>query len=189
MYAHTTFPRADFLLGQEPPSPDVTAPFPSGALPPPQLAHLIIPDQFPTGVDLGSSGGGHSASSTSGCSSYSSPNSLGSCGGTQRPSYIQRSISSHSLLKNGYHCHFASPQDFLDMDTSPVRRVFSTGDLPVSLPCYKIQVHIHLGHNLNSDFMGHLCHWTNISVVELLVFCTIEYKSTFIYVTILTVIL
>eukprot|EP00257_Ricinus_communis_P023192 XP_015583110.1 zinc finger protein CO3 [Ricinus communis] len=57
---------------------------------------------------------------------------LASCGTTsyqQTSSLIQRSISSHSLQKNGYypHCHFAC--DFLDLDSSPVRRVFSTGDL------------------------------------------------------------
>ena len=83
------------------------------------------------GIELGSTVGSHCTSSTaSGCSSYGSPSSLvsGSCSVN-----MQRSISSHSFQKNGYHCHFAShPHDFLDMDTSPVRRVFSTGDLQVS---------------------------------------------------------
>lgn len=96
---------------------------------------LVIPDPAAAagggsggGIELGSTVGSHCTSSTaSGCSSYGSPSSLvsGSCSVN-----MQRSISSHSFQKNGYHCHFAShPHDFLDMDTSPVRRVFSTGDL------------------------------------------------------------
>ncbi|KAH8520447.1 hypothetical protein H0E87_001766 [Populus deltoides] len=92
---------------------------------------LVIPDPVAAaaaGIELGSTVGSHCTSSTaSGCSSYGSPSSLvsGSCSVN-----MQRSISSHSFQKNGYHCHFAShPHDFLDMDTSPVRRVFSTGDL------------------------------------------------------------
>uniref|UniRef100_A0A3N7EDU3 CCT domain-containing protein n=1 Tax=Populus trichocarpa TaxID=3694 RepID=A0A3N7EDU3_POPTR len=94
---------------------------------------LVIPDPVAAaaaaaGIELGSTVGSHCTSSTaSGCSSYGSPSSLvsGCCSVN-----MQRSISSHSFQKNGYHCHFAShPHDFLDMDTSPVRRVFSTGDL------------------------------------------------------------
>ncbi|XP_020532515.1 uncharacterized protein LOC105628182 isoform X2 [Jatropha curcas] len=125
MYGHsnTTFSRADFVLGHYPPSPEGAAPSPliSGQFLPP--AHLIVPDQLAGGgFDFGSS-------TNSGCSSYSSPSSLASCGTNQQTSLIQRSISSHSLQKNGYHCHFTCPQDFLDLDTCPVRRVFSTGDL------------------------------------------------------------
>ncbi|KAJ8751461.1 hypothetical protein K2173_016672 [Erythroxylum novogranatense] len=136
MYDHTftAFPRADcYLLGHlSPPSPDVTPPpphafssAPLSLLPP---AHLIIPDQL-SGMEL-VGGGGQSSTTTSGCSSYGSPSSLGSCGTTQGSScLIQRSISSHSLHKNGYHSHFTSPHEFLDMESSSVRRVFSTGDL------------------------------------------------------------
>ncbi|KAF2283374.1 hypothetical protein GH714_003625 [Hevea brasiliensis] len=126
MYGHgnSTFPRADFVLGHHPSSPDGPAPSAflsvSGQFPSP--AHLIIPDQLAAYEMAGSS-------TTSGCSSYGSPSSLASCGTTQQPSLIQRSISSHSLQKNGYHCHLTCPQDFLDLDTSHVRRVFSTGDL------------------------------------------------------------
>ncbi|KAJ9188932.1 hypothetical protein P3X46_000282 [Hevea brasiliensis] len=124
MYSHTnpTFPRADVVLGDHSSSPDSTAASAfmsvSGQFP----SHLIIPDHL-AGVEVGST-------TTSGYSSYGSPSSLTSGGTTtQQPSLIQRSISSHSLEKNGYHCHFACPQDFLVLDTSPVRRVFSTGDL------------------------------------------------------------
>ncbi|KAJ6425008.1 hypothetical protein OIU84_025722 [Salix udensis] len=88
---------------------------------------LVIPD--PAAAAGFETVGSHCTSSTaSGCSSYGSPSSLvsGSCS-----VIMQRSISSHSFQKNGYHCHFTShPHDFLDnMETSPVRRVFSTGDL------------------------------------------------------------
>ncbi|KAL5831317.1 hypothetical protein ACOSQ4_016671 [Xanthoceras sorbifolium] len=75
----------------------------------------------------------NSNGSTSGCSSsyYNSPSyeTTPTTTTTHRPSLIQRSISTHSLQKNngGLHCHFIS--EFLDMDTSSVRRVFSTGDL------------------------------------------------------------
>ncbi|XVE79670.1 hypothetical protein DITRI_Ditri14bG0076700 [Diplodiscus trichospermus] len=69
----------------------------------------------------------HSGSSSG---SYNSPSSLASCCTTQKPSFIQRSISSHSLQKNGVHCQFGSSLiEFTDSDSGPVRRVFSTGDL------------------------------------------------------------
>ncbi|CAK7331676.1 unnamed protein product [Dovyalis caffra] len=99
----------------------------------PLADQLTIPDPLAgagagAGMELGPAGSYcTSSNSASGCcSSYGSPSSLanGSC------SIIQRSISTHSFQKNGYHCYFTShPHDFLDMDTSPVRRVFSTGDL------------------------------------------------------------
>ncbi|OMO91385.1 Zinc finger protein CONSTANS-like protein [Corchorus olitorius] len=45
-------------------------------------------------------------------------------------SFMQRSVSSHSLQKNGLYSHFAATlSDFIDSDSGPVRRVFSTGDL------------------------------------------------------------
>ncbi|ESR37952.1 CCT domain-containing protein [Citrus sinensis] len=61
------------------------------------------------------------SSSTSGCSSYGSP--------SQQPTLMQRSTSSQSLQNNSGVPPFMSANEFLDMDTSPVRRVFSTGDL------------------------------------------------------------
>ncbi|XVF20151.1 hypothetical protein REPUB_Repub11eG0173500 [Reevesia pubescens] len=69
----------------------------------------------------------HSGSSSG---SYNSPSSLASCC-TQKQSFMQRSVSCHSLQKNGLHCHFASSlNEFIhDSDSCPVRRVFSAGDL------------------------------------------------------------
>ncbi|XP_039042388.1 uncharacterized protein LOC120181288 [Hibiscus syriacus] len=60
---------------------------------------------------------------------YNSPTSLpSSC--TQKQSFVQRSVSSHSLQNNGLYCHFASSlNEFIDSDSGPVRRAFSTGDL------------------------------------------------------------
>ncbi|PON84178.1 CCT domain containing protein [Trema orientale] len=87
------------------------------------------------GCCCGGGGGGY-------CSGYSSPSSLGSSGGStsttttttthhqQRPSLLQRSVSSHSLQKNGTHRVLSSVAELLmDSETSPVRRVYSTGDL------------------------------------------------------------
>ncbi|KAK8494498.1 hypothetical protein V6N12_073493 [Hibiscus sabdariffa] len=49
---------------------------------------------------------------------------------TQKQSFMQRSISSHSLQNNGLHCHLASClNEFNDSDSGRVRRAFSTGDL------------------------------------------------------------
>lgn len=71
-----------------------------------------------------------SCASSGNCSSYSSPSSLGS---TQQPSLIQRSVSSHSLQKNGSHPVLSSVAELLmDSETSSVRRVYSTGDLQVT---------------------------------------------------------
>lgn len=83
--------------------------------------------------------------SSSGCSSYSSPTSLTSYGGNNyygsSPSYgaasssnlMQRSISSQSLQKNieGFTPVVSSPTGYgyIESETSPVRKVFSTGDL------------------------------------------------------------
>ncbi|XP_050233096.1 two-component response regulator-like APRR9 isoform X2 [Mercurialis annua] len=119
----STFPRADYMLnGHHPPSsPDGGAAMPSPSFHQfPPTGYLTIPDQLAGGFEVGSS------TTTTTSSSYGSPSSLASCG----TNLMQRSISSHSLQRNGYHnhhCHFAS--DFLDLDSSPVRRVFSTGDL------------------------------------------------------------
>lgn len=83
--------------------------------------------------------------SSSGCSSYSSPTSLTSYYGSS-PSYgssscssnlMQRSISSQSLQKNineGFMTPMVSSPtgySYIESETSPVRKVFSTGDLQV----------------------------------------------------------
>lgn len=71
------------------------------------------------------------AGSSSACSSYSSPSSVG-WSADQGTSLIQRSVSSHSLQKNGAHRVLSSVSELLDSaETSPVRRVYSTGDLHV----------------------------------------------------------
>ncbi|KAL4296359.1 hypothetical protein GQ457_12G029140 [Hibiscus cannabinus] len=114
MYGHPTFPRSspEFLCGLLA-SPDVMS---SPSCPLPQLTVSPSVDSVSEMLHSGSSG------------SYNSPSSLASCC-TQRPSFI-RSISSHSLQNNELHCRFASSlNDFIDSDSGPVRRVFSTGDL------------------------------------------------------------
>ncbi|XP_057507489.1 uncharacterized protein LOC130790530 isoform X3 [Actinidia eriantha] len=68
--------------------------------------------------------------SSSGCSSYGSPSSLTSYSAGS-PSLMQRSVSSLSLQKNvmnGFR-QLAVAAEFTDSETSPVRKVFSTGDL------------------------------------------------------------
>lgn len=72
------------------------------------------------------------SNTSSGCSSYGSPSSLTSYGTTQISSLMQRSVSSHSLHKNVSVFQYHQPTEFLDSDSSPVRKVFSTGDLHVS---------------------------------------------------------
>ncbi|XP_059429234.1 uncharacterized protein LOC132163051 [Corylus avellana] len=135
MYGHTNtiFSRAAEFLGQST-SPDSTLPLtlPSAPLLTP---NLLIPDQFNVAefdsVPALNSEVGNS-SSCSGCSSYGSPSSLAShCTQSlsQRPAFIQRSVSSHSLMKNGFRQLFSSAPEFLDSDAGPFRRVFSTGDL------------------------------------------------------------
>lgn len=44
-------------------------------------------------------------------------------------SLMQRSLSSHSLQKNGFQLPVSTPASLLDLEIGPVRRVFSTGDL------------------------------------------------------------
>ncbi|OVA09966.1 CCT domain [Macleaya cordata] len=77
------------------------------------------------------------SSTTTTSSVYGSPSP--SCYVMQRPSLIQRSLSiSDSLLKkNGYlHPNFSSleeyHQDILNLETGPMRKVFSTGDIQKS---------------------------------------------------------
>lgn len=78
-----------------------------------------------------------SYSCSSGCSSYESPSSLTSYS-VPSPSLMQRSISSLSLQKNdgvnGFRQFVSTTSlgDFVDTETSHVRRVFSAGDLQVS---------------------------------------------------------
>ena len=75
-------------------------------------------------------------SCSSGCTSYmGSPSSLASNYESRR--VVQRSVSSHSLQKNGgtHHHPFSefSPlfAEFIDSENGPVRRACSTGDLQV----------------------------------------------------------
>lgn len=80
--------------------------------------------------------------SSSGCSSYESPSSLTSYS-IPSPSLMQRSISSLSLQKNntsvnGFHQLVSASLlgEYIDSETSQVRRVFSTGDLQVRVPAH-----------------------------------------------------
>lgn len=111
-------------------------PLPAMVVPPEALASLPLPPPLviPGGSDydslspLKSEINGYSSSEYS---SYGSPSSATSYGGINN---FQRSISSHSLQKNtdGYYPVVSSPTGFLDLDCSPVRKVFSAGDLHVS---------------------------------------------------------
>ncbi|KAF5206778.1 Cct motif family protein [Thalictrum thalictroides] len=100
--------------------------------PPPPLALPI--NEFDAAFPVLKSEIGYSSSS-----SYGSPSSLQSCYVQQqqqprRPNLVQRSLSSHSLQKDGfYHPIFSSldesrPEIF-DSDSGSMRKVFSTGDL------------------------------------------------------------
>ncbi|XP_034688673.1 uncharacterized protein LOC117916651 isoform X2 [Vitis riparia] len=132
MYGHTNHSLFSDFLGHFPAS-DVPPPpfiFPVAPPPPPPPPHLSLSavDDFdsvsisdallPLNSDLGNS-----------CSSGGSSSSLTTSYSTQRPSFIQRSVSSHSLQHNGRHPHPISlVSEFLESE-SPVRRVYSTGDL------------------------------------------------------------
>ncbi|KAK6271907.1 hypothetical protein POUND7_008990 [Theobroma cacao] len=122
MFGHPTFPRAspEFLSDSQTSPPNVMSQFNFPSCP---LTQLTVAESFDSVTEALHSG------SSSG--SYSSPSSLASCCcTTQKPSSMQRSVSSHSLQKNGLHCHFASTlNEFIDSASGPVRRVFSTGDL------------------------------------------------------------
>nr|GLL31028.1 zinc finger protein HD1 isoform X2 [Ipomoea trifida] len=103
--------------------PMVAPPEALPSLPPP----LVIPgSDYDSLSPLKSEINGYSSSEYS---SYGSPSSATSYGGITN---FQRSISSHSLHKNtdGYFPVVSSPTGFLDLDCTPVRKVFSTGDLP-----------------------------------------------------------
>ncbi|KAK9280105.1 hypothetical protein L1049_013791 [Liquidambar formosana] len=97
--------------------------FPSAPFPP---LPLIIADKL-AGTEFDSVMKSEVGSS-SGCSSYGSPSSLTSYF-TQKPSLIQRSVSSHSFQKNGFCPPVSAGTELLESETGPVRRVFSTGDL------------------------------------------------------------
>ncbi|XWS53197.1 hypothetical protein CRYUN_Cryun11dG0137300 [Craigia yunnanensis] len=120
MFGYPTIPRSSSeFLSDTLTSPDVMSPL---NFPLCRLTHLIVAKSFDSVSEALHSG------NISG--SYNSPSSLVSCCTSQKPSFIQKSVSSHSLQKNGLHCHFASSlNEFIDSDSGPVRRVFSTGDL------------------------------------------------------------
>lgn len=127
-YHSSPFPRATDSLAD--------SPFPPPPPPPPSSHPPFLPDHF-SGTDFDSLhetlrllGSEVSNSCSSGCSSYGSPCSLGA----HKPTLIQRSVSSHSLQKNGTHRVLSSVAELLESsETGPVRRVYSTGDLQVSL--------------------------------------------------------
>lgn len=94
------------------PLPDIT----STTTEPLILPHLTIPSNNLDSLSA-------FKSDSSGCSSYiGSPASITSYG-THTSTLIQRSISSHSLQKNY--------EGYSQLDSSPVRKVLSTGDLQV----------------------------------------------------------
>ncbi|KAJ8551803.1 hypothetical protein K7X08_028246 [Anisodus acutangulus] len=111
------------------------------SLPPPHLAIPSVNTEFDSLSPLKSEFGYNSSSS---CSSYGSPAS--SVTSYNDPtSLIQRSISSHTLVKNmeGFCPLASSPTGFLDSETSSVRKVLSTGDLQV--------MHLLMQHNYRSE--------------------------------------
>ncbi|XWS28902.1 hypothetical protein CRYUN_Cryun25bG0111700 [Craigia yunnanensis] len=119
MFGYPTNPRSSEFLSDSLTSSDVMSPLNFLLCP---LTQLTLPETFDSVREAF-----HSSSSSG---SYNSPSSLASCCTTQKPCFIQRSVSSHSLQKNGLHCHFASSlNEFIDSDSGPVRRVSSTGDL------------------------------------------------------------
>ncbi|XP_022731278.1 zinc finger protein CONSTANS-LIKE 2-like [Durio zibethinus] len=121
MFGHPTFPRSSSeFLSDSLPSPEdiITSPL---NFPLRSLTQLTVAESSDSVSDAFHSG--------SGSGSYNSPSF---CTRTGKPSLMQRSVSSHSLQfqKNGLHSHFASSlNEFIDSDSGPVRRVFSTGDL------------------------------------------------------------
>ncbi|KAF8397586.1 hypothetical protein HHK36_016506 [Tetracentron sinense] len=132
---------ADFL-GHVPEISLINAPLIFSSTEPPPPLPFVIPasvagDEFDSAREallaLKSEVGNSSC-----CSSYGSPSSLPSCY-VQRPSLIQRSMSSHSLQKDGFHHPFFSSREILDLETGPMRKVFSTGDIegvnPVQYSC------------------------------------------------------
>uniref|UniRef100_A0A5B6YLN5 Putative histone-lysine N-methyltransferase set-2 n=1 Tax=Davidia involucrata TaxID=16924 RepID=A0A5B6YLN5_DAVIN len=130
MYGHnTTSDHSAHLFHHFPSLPEVTATplaLPSAPLILPPPPPLVIPgNEFHSMPALK----WEVNYSSSGCSSNGSSSSLVSYS-TRQSSLIQRSLSSHSLQKNRFRGQLvSSPTEFVDSETSPVRRVFSTGDL------------------------------------------------------------
>ncbi|GLU11704.1 hypothetical protein SLE2022_284300 [Rubroshorea leprosula] len=103
------------------------------SLSPDSLPSLTFPMSQLAGTEFDSVSEAFQSSSSSGSSSYNSPSSLVSCC-SQKPCFMHRSASSHSLQKNGLNCRFAlSYNGFVDSEGGSVRRVFSAGDLEQGL--------------------------------------------------------
>ncbi|KAF5727417.1 hypothetical protein HS088_TW22G01110 [Tripterygium wilfordii] len=127
MYGNN-FPRADLVDFTAPSQFPLSQPLPTPLLVPEYsefdpLSESVALKAFNSEI-AGNTSGSSSSTPGSSASCYNSPSSLANYG-TQSPGYMQRSISSHSLQKNGFRCHF----EFLETEAGPVRRVFSTGDL------------------------------------------------------------
>ncbi|KAL2899154.1 Zinc finger protein CONSTANS-LIKE 3 [Bienertia sinuspersici] len=98
-------------------------------------------------------------STGSGCTSSSyigSPNSPLSCNSsyptnTTANTFMQRSLSSHSLNKNGAYQPVMSPASIHDMDISQVRRVYSTGDLDQGVKTFRHHNHQPVGSPLANE--------------------------------------
>ncbi|OIT33557.1 PREDICTED: two-component response regulator-like APRR5 [Nicotiana attenuata] len=115
-YVYTHFPTSQTL--------------PLVSLPPPLAIPSVNNIEYDSLSPLKSEVGYNSSS----CSSYGSPSSVTSYATHDPSNLIQRSISSHSLLRNnmeGFCPLVSSPTGFLDSETSSVRKVLSTGDLQV----------------------------------------------------------
>ena len=144
MYTHpnTAFTRAADFLGHPATSPDnltpldlptLTLPLPLPLLPPNLLDQLASPTSEFDSVMNSPEIGNNNSSNCSGCSSYGSTSSFASHQ-TQRPTFFQRSVSSNSFQKSGFRqLVSSSTHEFVDSESGPVRRVFSTGDLQVRI--------------------------------------------------------
>lgn len=97
-------------------------------------------------------------STGSGCTSSSyigSPSSPLSCTSSHPPNttatLMQRSLSSHSLHKNGFYLPVSTPAGLHDLDIGPVRRVFSTGDLDQGVKTLRQHYHQPIGSPLANE--------------------------------------
>ncbi|KAJ7947732.1 zinc finger protein CONSTANS-like [Quillaja saponaria] len=142
MYAHSnsTFSNASDFISQPQLPLDVMitpSPLPSTPLMHPSniCQYQLVMNEFDSvheALRVLNSEVSNNNSSSSGCSSaYESPSSL-ACYETQRSGsgLIPRSVSSHSLQKNGAH-HPVSAlfSELLNSEKGPVRKAYSTGDL------------------------------------------------------------
>ena len=142
MYTHsnTVFTRAADFLGHPATSPDNLTPLdlptltlPLPLLPPNLLDQLASPPSEFDSVMNSPEIGNNNSSNCSGCSSYGSTSSFASHQ-TQGPTFFQRSVSSNSFQKSGFRqLVSSSTHEFVDSESGPVRRVFSTGDLQVHI--------------------------------------------------------